>query len=188
MIAKILALIGSDLVRVALEALSRWLMERQVVVEETAQPAVVVRQPRTSVVASGRATMDGIEARARARAGLPALAVLALLLAPLAGCTSTETLRREVEVRPVVLDSGDAVEEAAKVATKPGEKTPVVIFGVDGQPVGGGAAVELDISGSVVVPPWRWLELIRTESALVEAMKHIPPDAEAKVLEVLGRR
>lgn len=146
------------------------------------RPAVVVRQPRVEPVASGRASVDAMRARRGGASGIVLLAVLG----PLLGCSVLERTTERTEIVPTIIDAGPPLASGAKVATN--RPTLVVVFGGDGKPVAGAGPVEMDLSGAVVVPPWRWAELMRTEAALLAALERLPPDAESAVLEVLGRR
>lgn len=145
---------------------------REVVTE---RPSVVVRPDRSEV----RAAPSDRLADARRRYGSPV--VLVGLLA-LTGCATREVER--VEMVPVIVDAGAAVPNGVKVASA--DPVPVIVFGPDGTAAEGTTPAPLNLSGSVVVPPWRWFELIAAEKAL--ASIELTPEQAATVSAVLGRR
>lgn len=144
---------------------------------EVRDAVVVVRPERTDVVAGPSSRLDDIRRRYR-------LPVLLVGLLALSACATREVER--VEVVPVIIDAGPALPNGAKVATS--DPVLVVVFGPDGAPVAGAGAAPVNLSGAVVVPEWRWRELVGAEKALGGLMPGLTPEEFEGVMEALGRR
>lgn len=132
-----------------------------------------------------RETAERAQERRAAR-GLPRVAVPVLMAVAviLGGCRTSETITTKVEAVPTLLDTGNQVPDALKVAQR--DPILVVPFGPDGETVAGTAPVPIDASGVVLLPPRKVLDLRRAQDALARVVGMLSPEWQIWVARTLN--